>query len=123
MTNIKIEAGDNTPEIIVNYHKSRFELSGVVCPENPIVFFGLLDKHLSDFTKECTGQKTICFRLVYFNSSSAKFLYTFLKSLKSHENIKVEWLYEEGDTDLLESGQDYAELTGLNFEFIAFGTQ
>jgi hypothetical protein len=45
-----------------------------------------------------------------------------LKKLKEMENdgysLKINWVYEEGDDDILERGEYYASILDLNISFI-----
>jgi hypothetical protein len=60
--------------------------------------------------------------LVYFNSSSAKFLYDIFIELKRliplGIPVIVEWFYDEEDIDLKEGGMDIALLAEMEFLFI-----
>lgn len=123
MKKILIPAGENSPEVLTDIQEGLFSITGVMCPENPIPFFTRLESCFDEFVYICNREKTVVFQLIYFNSSSARLIYRFLKRISSVGNIRVAWYYEEGDTDLLESGQDYAELTGLSFDFVAYHPQ
>jgi hypothetical protein len=63
--------------------------------------------------------------LVYFNSSSAKFLFdifTILEGiLQAGTPLVVEWHYDAEDTDLKEAGEDMAISSGLKFIYFAKG--
>jgi hypothetical protein len=60
--------------------------------------------------------------LSYFNSSSAKFLNDIFLELKrlipTGIPVAVEWIYEEGDTDMKEAGTDISLLAGFDFSYI-----
>jgi len=61
-------------------------------------------------------------RLEYFNTSSSKILFTIFKKFenmpKAADKIEVNWYFEEGDYDLLESGEDYESLLKIPFHVI-----
>jgi hypothetical protein len=61
--------------------------------------------------------------LIYFNSSSAKFLYDIYLELKrlipSGIPFVIEWFYDEGDIDIKEAGSDIALLVGMEFSYIS----
>ena len=63
------------------------------------------------------------FKLDYFNSTSAKFILDIFMKLqtfrKDEINIKVKWHYAKPDLDMKESGEEFAEMTGIPFEYIA----
>ena len=62
--------------------------------------------------------------LEYFNTSVSKQLLDLFKTFEANLNNKVinlTWLYEEGDDEMLESGEIYEELLPrFNFSFKQF---
>jgi hypothetical protein len=59
--------------------------------------------------------------LEYFNTSSSKCLLDIFRKLESlsksgKSEIKVIWLYEEEDEDMMEAGDDYKTIVKLPFE-------
>jgi hypothetical protein len=61
--------------------------------------------------------------LLYFNSSSAKFIYDIISELKRLPPygipVVVEWHYEEEDIDMKEAGTDIALLAEMEFTYIS----
>ncbi|MGM0497780.1 MAG: SiaC family regulatory phosphoprotein, partial [Bacteroidota bacterium] len=59
----------------------------------------------------------------YLDSSSSQMIlaliYKFKTIFDKSKNLKVEWHYMEDDYDILETGETYSELSGLDFEFIS----
>ena len=45
-----------------------------------------------------------------------------IKDIKDHNDpeLSAEWHYLEDDDDMLEAGEDYSDITGLNFEFFSY---
>jgi hypothetical protein len=72
-----------------------------------------------------TSDSPLIFRteLVYFNSSSAKFLYDIFLEMKRLIPVGipyiVEWVYDEEDIDLKEAGDDIALLVEMEFSYIS----
>ena len=66
---------------------------------------------------------TADFAFEYFNTSSAKCLFNILDKLatfkRSGVDITINWIYEACDEDMKESGEDYEDLLGLSFNYIA----
>lgn len=64
------------------------------------------------------------FRLEYFNTSSAKTFFEIFKRLsylnKNGHKVTVNWYAEENDEDLIETGEDFEELTSLNFNYLFY---
>ncbi|NLA23635.1 MAG: DUF1987 domain-containing protein [Bacteroidales bacterium] len=117
MMKIIIPAGNNTAEIAIDNENLKFIMRGSSAPENPVAYFENINQKLKEFCENNPKNKTIRFDLVYFNSSSAKFIFLMLKSLTQYNNIKIEWVYEDGDFDMQEAGEEYQKITGLDFEY------
>ena len=111
---ILIEATGKTPRI----YEENGELCiwGVIIPENPTEIFARLHNIVTTKYKE-QNKLSIHFSLGYFNTSSAKFLYNFFKQTKGMSNMSITWHYEDDDEDMLESGKELEEISGLKFEF------
>jgi hypothetical protein len=67
---------------------------------------------------------TLNLKMTYFNSASSKFLLDvmleFMKFMSKGNKIEVNWYYEEGDDEILESGEEIADMLGYNFNFISY---
>lgn len=128
MDSLFIERGDTTPKLDFNIESMEFSLEGECRPENVLTFFEPVMKWLDSFVSwapENVSNKELkfLFKLEYYNSSSAKFIFNIFKRLKVlQENgidITMYWFYDQLDEDLLECGQEYEKILGLKFEFIA----
>lgn len=121
-----------SPEINFSPEENIFFMRGVSCPEDvrgiyyPVIEWlkAFTDNlHLVD-TNKYSQELPLNFQidLTYFNSSSAKFLYDIILELKrlvaDSVPVRVEWYYDEEDTDLQESGADIASLIGMEFVYI-----
>jgi hypothetical protein len=62
------------------------------------------------------------FKMNYFNSSSAKFLYDVMSELvRFHEKghiIRILWYFDEDDEDMKYAGEEMSELLEVPFQFI-----
>ena len=133
MNALKIEPTEFTPQVILDPDANRFEISGESRPENAGKFYSKilnwLDQYYSlrywkdnKFTNK-GGDAVFEFNFEYFNSTSAKFILDIFKKLNSFQkdniNIKVRWHYAKQDIDMKESGEEFAQMAGIPFEFIA----
>jgi len=62
--------------------------------------------------------------LEYFNTSSSKCLLDIFRKLEAinqsgRSNVKVSWVYDSDDEDMMEAGEDYQALVKVPFEFSA----
>jgi len=127
MRNLFLIGGNSKPEINFNAEKGTLELSGHSYHEDTFEVFKLALEWIDEYVQEIgTGCSiTFNFRLVYFNTSSARIFFQMLSRLQNaKENkdaqVKINWYYPEIDEDLLEFGQEFAEeIAGLEFNFIA----
>ena len=125
-----IEKTEFTPQVILDSKSFKFEISGESRPENTGKFYEPIIKWLEQYESILFWQKnnfakqtrTIFeFRLEYFNSTSAKYIMDVLNVLNKFHNsgfdIQVKWFYDELDTDMKESGEEFAMLVKVPFEF------
>ncbi|MBN2275663.1 MAG: DUF1987 domain-containing protein [Bacteroidales bacterium] len=109
MKTIVIEATHSTPAI--NFcTDGRLLIEGRSLPEDVNRFYKPLIEWIIGLQVESVK---LDINLEYFNSASAKKLLELLKSLDANSKIKhlvINWHYEEGDDDALETGQIFEDL-------------
>lgn len=131
---LKVIKTDNTPEIFLNHQEKKFYISGISRPEDVSEFYQPVVEwmeHYQDYL--CTYEPeryskddpmVFKFNFEYFNSSTAKFLFDILTSIKNLAEcnipVQVAWVYDMEDTDMKEAGEDLSILVGLEFEYIAY---
>ncbi|MFK7783817.1 MAG: DUF1987 domain-containing protein [Crocinitomicaceae bacterium] len=121
MANLVIEKTDITPEIILDSLTNEIRISGVCLPENARDFFKpVLEwvvEELDTKVKSLVGS----FNLTYFNSSTSKQLlklfYILEDASEANVNIEIDWFYNKDDYMILEKGQQFNQMTALNFNF------
>ncbi len=120
------------PEIVLSLEDDIYYIKGTSRPEDvraiyyPVIEWIkiLSERLLSGEINKYTKDNPLKFQidLVYFNSSSAKFLYDIFCELKIIPEkgipLMVEWYYEEEDTDMLDAGKDIALLAEMEFTYI-----
>lgn len=109
MKEIIIEKTASTPAIEF-YDDGRMLIEGRSLPEDVNKFYKPLLEWVAGLT---TDHVHVNINLEYLNSASAKKLLEILKSLDANNRIKsliINWHYEEGDDDALETGQIFEEL-------------
>ncbi|MBL7901391.1 MAG: DUF1987 domain-containing protein [Bacteroidia bacterium] len=121
MARIEIEATGSTPEIILDTEEKTLQIKGICTPENPRLFFDPLFQAMEDVLK--TSQKiTIEICLDYFNTGSSKCLLNLFYMVSNHPTLKtnseVNWVIEDSDPDIKESGLLFEEITGLKFNYL-----
>ncbi len=58
----------------------------------------------------------------YFNTSSSKCIFVLFRQLKKYVDdgydVNINWFYEEDDDDMLETGEDYADIINVDINMI-----
>jgi len=119
-----IKETDTTFKVVLDKANGIFEFTGRSRPENVVSFFEPIFDWFKEYETNPNTETIVSFNLDYFNSSSAKVLLRFLVLLESMNqkgiSVKIQWLYKENDEDILETGEDYASLVDVPFEFTVF---
>ncbi len=117
MENLYIEGSDSLPTVQFNTD-GLLKITGRALPENAHNFFSPLIAWVKEFSKD---ELTLEINLEYFNTAVSKQLHDFFKAVESNQKFKkinVKWYYEDGDDEILESGEIYEELLPrMNFSY------
>ena len=128
MKSLKVKKGDTTTELDFDVDKMEFLLEGESRSEDVLIFYEPIINWLTNFKewflKNGSSKKLdFHFKLEYYNSLSAKFIFSIFKILKEMQvkglEINVFWFYDVLDEDLLECGEEYEKILGFKFEYIA----
>ena len=119
MKDLIIKETEKTPSVALSTN-GVLKNEGRSIPEDAAKFF----KPLLVWTKELTASEIrVAIKLEYFNTSSSKFILEMLRLLENNpnnSNILLNWFYEEGDLDVLESGQYFESIIGIPFKYIEY---
>lgn len=132
MKGLNIPAKEKSPKVIFDPEKKIFEMEGNSRPENVREFYYPLIDTLRKYFEKISDKGNLedynenpfnfTFKLDYFNSASAKFISDILVIIRDFTaeklKIKVNWYFEDGDDDMKEVGEDFAEMISLPFNFI-----
>ena len=122
MESIFLEPTRVTPLISFDPEGCILELKGRSSPENAIQFYKNLLENLEAFAESENEELVANFAFEYFNTSSSKCLFDVFKRLSriedSGKELIINWFFEEDDEDMMEAGEDYADLLDLEFNFI-----
>ena len=119
-----IDGHDDTPYVVLDKDNNKFEFSGRSLPEDVASFYQPIYDWLQEYTHSPNSTTEVKMKIDYFNSASHKAINEVLEILsKIHHkgnNVRVKWHYLREDEDMLEAGKDYADLTGLSFDYISY---
>ncbi len=121
---IDIQETEKTPKILLDDERNLFEMTGRSHPENIRDFYYPVIEVLDKFLKKLKAETNfrLNFKMGYFNSASAKFIADILllvdNYIKKNYSIKIYWFYAEDDEDMLEAGEEFAELLDVQFNYV-----
>lgn len=119
-----INASSITPAINLIPEKKYLIIKGRSCPENALNFYTQVYHSIDSYISTGQNELKVFFNLEYFNTSSAKCIFDLFKKLDVNStmgvNVIVNWYYEEGDDDMLETGEDYSEFFKFKFNLVPF---
>lgn len=112
-----------TPSIRFDSKEGLIEITGRSISEDSVKFFSPLFDWLEEYTRCRQNLTRVSIHLEYFNSSSAKRLYSFLKrvTMLSDASHKVEilWYFDKDDEDMLNTGKDFETLLSFPVKLIS----
>jgi len=109
MQELFIQGTDSLPTVSFKTN-GELKIVGRALPEDAAKFFMPLLAWVDDFS---LGEINLEINLDYFNTSVSKQLLDLFKSIdnkKTIQTVNVKWMYEEGDDEMLESGEIYQEI-------------
>ncbi len=116
------EATPTTPLVELDDASCRLLIAGEAYPENVAAFYEPLVSEISQVVADLTTL-TVDFRLAYFNTSSAKYIYDLLslleRAMQSGLTLQVEWHYRDGIEIMKEHGEGFEDEFGIPFTYIA----
>ena len=121
MDQLIIEATEDTPLVHLDVEGDKFLIAERSLPENSIEFYQPVFEWLNQYIESPKDKTRFEFKLEYFNTSSAKQItkvLLILEKLASKSEVVIVWHYKKEDFDMLSSGQRYAKLININFEFV-----
>ncbi|MES2387783.1 MAG: DUF1987 domain-containing protein [Bacteroidota bacterium] len=121
MHNLKIEASDELPGIILNREDGEFMLWGRSIPRNAAAFYRSVLDWVEEYSTNPNPETVFQFRLDYFNTLSHKYVADIFKVLERMQrggaNIRVIWYYQSDDEDMKHIGEEFENFLNLRFVF------
>jgi len=121
---VSIQGSSETPEIKLDSNEGEIKFSGRSMPEDAKSFYAPLKQWIEQYSKDPQKGTNVIFAFEYFNTASSKMIMELIECVKmvqdNDPDLRVEWHYLEDDDDMLEAGEDYSDITGLDFEFLSY---
>lgn len=115
---LQINKTANSPKIILNKEDGIFQIKGRSIVENSHEFYKPILTWFEEYFKEPNTSTKLSLYIDYLNSSSTLQIMKLIKIFNGKENVKVVWVYEEGDENSKETGEEYELASNVEFEFI-----
>jgi hypothetical protein len=120
---LTIEPTKVTPFVQLDASRGILDFKGRSSPSASLEFYYPIMSNIDRVFTEGLNALTANFAFEYFNTSSSKCLFDILKRLAHFQQngmkVEVNWYYEEEDEDMRETGEDYEDVLGLTFNYIA----
>jgi len=112
---LNIKAGEKTPQVIFD-NEGILYIGGRSVHEHPQEFYNEIIEIISKTKK---GNKLdVTFDFEYFNTGAAKMLLKLMSEIEKMKG-KITWMFEYGDDDMEEAGEDYdSMMKDIDFNFI-----
>jgi hypothetical protein len=121
---INFQGTDDTPNVILDKDNGKFEISGRSLPEDVNMFYQPIMDWIDEYSESPNDLTEFNFKLEYFNTASSKIildiLLKFEEILDNGNDVKIKWHYHEEEEDMLEAGEEYADIVEIPFEYEAY---
>ncbi len=121
---INIQGTDDTPFVILDKASGQFEISGRSLPEDVNMFYEPILEWIDQYAEDPNDHTEFGFKLEYFNTASSKvildILLKFEEIVESGKEVVVKWHYHEDEEDMLEAGEEYADIVDIPFDYVLY---
>jgi len=131
MKSLHINGTAVSPTVDFNIENRILEISGYSRPENVRDFYFPLIQWLDDLNSFQSNNRSLNislepysfkFKFIYFNSSSAKFIYDMIILLNTFQKdgfpINIYWYYDADDDELREAGEELSDMASVPFSYV-----
>ena len=117
---LTIEAQEDTPFVELD-EGGKIHIEGRSLPENVSAFYKPVIDWVKNYINDPAGKTYIYIFLTYYNSSSFKCINDILYGLneiRGKSEIRVDWVYEEDDNSIYETGTELQTQLDIPFNII-----
>ena len=114
MNILKIEETKHTPFVLLDAEQNILRIEGRSLPENTGEFYKNILLWIGNYMQESPKKTSLIIDLDYFNTASAKALFSIFRKLEAlHEisqQVDIVWYYDIDDEDMKETGEDFQKI-------------
>jgi hypothetical protein len=125
LKNLYIEGRKYIPSVKFELENNHLFFSGQCYHEYTEEFFAPIYEWVRDYlATEPKETITLEFRMDYYNTVCSRCFLEFFEMFENYQTeggeVQVLWYYRQGDTDMLENGEDFKDDIDLPFTFLAY---
>jgi len=121
MEKLEFQPTQKTPYVLLD-PAGKITFRGRSIPEDVSLFYEDILDWIVSYSTSPASHTEVEIEMEYLNSGTSKYMLRLLKKLKEVDNngydLHIDWIYEEGDDDILERGEYYASILDLKINFI-----
>jgi hypothetical protein len=124
METLRIEASDDSPQVLLDQEDNQFEISGKSLPEDAMDFYQPVLDWLNAYKESPNSRTEFNVKMIYFNTASSKLLMDimliFEQMVEEGHKVVVKWYSMQSDEDMQEAGKEYEEMIDVPFEHLSY---
>jgi hypothetical protein len=117
MQTLEMKGTAATPGVLFDGHTGSLQITGRALADDADRFFEPAMSWLREYSKAPKASTQLSFKLDYLNPESSKVILDILTLVEKLPGARVYWNFRNGDEDMEETGEEFAELVGVPFEF------
>jgi len=121
MDKLEFQPTQKTPYVLLD-PAGKIRFKGRSIPEDVSLFYEDILDWIVNYSTTPAPYTEVDIEMEYLNSGTSKYMLRLLKKLKEVDigghDLHINWIYEEGDDDILERGEYYASILDLKINFI-----
>ena len=123
MEALRIKGTEDSPQVILDRESNTLEISGRSLPEDVNTFYEPVLSWIEEYSRNPLPKTVFDFKLTYFNTASSKvildILTQFEELIEEGHGVMVRWHYPSDDEDMMEAGEEYADMVEVPFEMVS----
>jgi SiaC family regulatory phosphoprotein len=124
MEHLRLKITKYTVKVDFDPETGILELEGASYPENASEFYQPIFNWINRYITDVKKNILLNLRLNYLNTSSTKCMLDILDLLEEYYEVggevTINWYYAEGDEDILETGEEFAEDSKVPMNLIPY---
>lgn len=115
-------AKEYTPYVLLDAKRGIIEISGRSFPEDAGRFYKPILRWIEEYIQSPNNITSLIFKFTYYNTASSKKILELIKKIsvvkKTGNELNITWYYDEGEDDMLNSGNDFSSVVEIPFNFV-----